>query len=528
MSESEFVKHVPCEACGSSDANSLYTDGHTYCFSCGRTVRDAEDSTERRPRVSGDFLQGEARALRVRALTEETCRKYSYRVAGALQVADFRTENGELVAQKTRNADKEFRIIGDGSRLPLFGMHLWQRGGKRLVIAEGEIDAMSVSQAFGNKWPAVSVPNGAPSAKKAIQNNFEYAASFDQVVLAFDMDEPGRAAAVACAALFRPGQCVIAELPRKDANEMLQHGEVQQLVSAIYQAKAYRPDGIVNAADLWEKVTERLEPGLPYPWPKLTKLTYGQRRGTITTWAAGSGTGKSSILAQVAYDLAYVHGLKVGYVALEESVGRSAQRFLGLHLRKLVHLPGVATEAELRTAFDATLAQGNVWFFDHFGSSDADNLLAKLRYLAVACEVDVLVLDHLSIAVSGLGLDNDERRTVDHLMTALRSLVEETDVICHVISHLRRAPAEETSAEEGGRVSLAMLRGSHSIAQLSDLVIGVERDLQSEDKTMLIRVLKNRVSGDTGVAGSLEYDRKTGWISEVTKKSEAADDAKDF
>lgn len=32
---SEFIKHIPCEACGSKDNAGLYTDGHTHCFGCG-------------------------------------------------------------------------------------------------------------------------------------------------------------------------------------------------------------------------------------------------------------------------------------------------------------------------------------------------------------------------------------------------------------------------------------------------------------------------------------------------------------
>ena len=31
---SEFVRHEPCTNCGSSDALSVYTDGHTWCFVC--------------------------------------------------------------------------------------------------------------------------------------------------------------------------------------------------------------------------------------------------------------------------------------------------------------------------------------------------------------------------------------------------------------------------------------------------------------------------------------------------------------
>ena len=39
---SDFIRHLPCENCGSSDANSLYTDGHTFCFSCN-TYRHSDN-----------------------------------------------------------------------------------------------------------------------------------------------------------------------------------------------------------------------------------------------------------------------------------------------------------------------------------------------------------------------------------------------------------------------------------------------------------------------------------------------------
>jgi twinkle protein len=280
--DAEFVRHLPCEACGSSDANGLYDDGHTWCFSCGKYVPpDGTTHTNGDRRVSKEFLLGEAQALQARGLTEETCRKFDYRVAREngqpVQVADYRDADGVLVAQKVRRKDKTFRIIGDGKDMPLFGQNLWQAGGKRIVITEGEIDAMSVSQAFGNRWPAVSVPNGSKSAKHAIQRSLEYLESFEQVVLCFDMDEPGREATAECSVIFSPGKCAVAELPRKDANEMLKHGEVKELTSAIYQARIYRPDGIVGLDEIEERVMAAPETGRPYFLESITKATFGRR-----------------------------------------------------------------------------------------------------------------------------------------------------------------------------------------------------------------------------------------------------------
>jgi twinkle protein len=73
--------------------------------------------------------------------------------------------------------------------------------------------------------------------------------------------------------------------------------------------------------------------------------------------------------------------------------------------------------------------------------------------------------------------------------------------------------------EEGASTSLAQLRGSGAIAQLSDIVIGLERNGQAEDvierNTTTIRVLKNRFSGYTGNAGALLYNGSTGRMLEI-------------
>jgi twinkle protein len=101
-------------------------------------------------------------------------------------------------------------------------------------------------------------------------------------------------------------------------------------------------------------------------------------------------------------------------------------------------------------------------------------------------------------------------------MTYLRTLVEETGVGLFLVSHLRR-PEGDKGHEQGAKTSLSQLRGSHSIAQLSDMVIGLERDQQGKNPNVTtLRVLKNRFSGETGLAGYLEYDRDTGRLAECS------------
>jgi twinkle protein len=525
VNDDTVVAREECPKCGSRDNLARYADGHAHCFSMGcghHEPPSGEAPQQNRSRMSkGDLLTGDPQDLPRRKLKQATCEKFGYwigtdRSGETVQIANYRPK-GVTVAQKIRTADKRFVILGDGKQMGLFGQHLWRDGGKRVVITEGEIDAMSVAQAFGLSWPVVSVPTGAAGAEKAIKENLEWLEGYEQVVLMFDMDEPGRAAAEACAAIFSPGKVAIAQLPLKDPNEMLKAGRIKELTGAIWEAKTYRPDGIVNGADTWEAMVKVQEVGWKYPpcMAALNDFLQGQSGGSLITWTSGTGMGKSTAVAEVAYELAINQGHNLGYVALEENTGRSAKRFVGLHMDRPIHIPEVfkaTPQPAIRKAFDETLGLGKVWFYDHFGSMGEDSLMSKLRYLIKGCGCRVIVLDHLSIVVSA-SEDPDERRLIDRTMTNLRSLVEETGVLMHLVSHLRRA--EGTSTEEGGRVHLGLLRGSHSIAQLSDTVVALERNQQAPEGANIatIRVLKDRLTGNTGVAGRLEYNKETGRMS---------------
>ncbi len=174
-------------------------------------------------------------------------------------------------------------------------------------------------------------------------------------------------------------------------------------------------------------------------------------------------------------------------------------------------------------AFTNTVGCGKVWLYDHFGSVDSGNLLSRIRYMVRGLGCDFIFLDHVSIVVSGMG-EGDERRLIDNMMTSMRSLVEELGCGMVLVSHLKRP--EGKGHEEGAQTSLAQLRGSAAIGQLSDMVIGVERDQQdaaSKDLTT-VRVLKNRFTGETGIACGLQYNRETGRLSETIAAPAAEQD----
>jgi twinkle protein len=461
------------------------------------------------------LYDGECQRIGSRKLDEATCRRYHYRSGPGWQAADYFDVAGHRVAQHCRYPGKGFSWRGDARKVTLWGQHLFKPN-RRVIVTEGEIDCMSVAQAFGLRWPVVSLPNGAAAARKDFLASLEWLEGFKEVVILFDEDEAGRMAATACSEVLTPGKAFIARLPRKDANEMLQHGEVRQLLDACWQASPYRPDTIISGVDLIERVLKPPPPSIPYPWAGLDAYLRGQRCGEITCWAGGTGAGKSQLVREIAYHL-HQKGEKVGIIALEESVVKAALSQISLEMGEKLHDPTVRGGIDNNAIRGAALtALNNVWFYDHFGSVEADVLLPKIKFMVLGLGVKWVILDHVSIMVSGMATEGDERKRLDELMTRLRTTVQECDFGMHLVSHLRKASG--TPHEEGGRITLDDLRGSGALKQISDNIIAAERNQQDANETernvTTLRVIKCREFGDTGISAKVKYSKTTGRITE--------------
>jgi twinkle protein len=522
----EVVSKGPCPntvECGSSDAFATYGDGHGHCFSCGHHVQETDVFTkpERKGKMNKpkhDFLQGEARDLPKRKLTETTCQKWGY-VCGemndkSVQIANYRDDNGSLVAQKVRFANKDFTLLGDAKNIPLYGQHLWRDKGKKVVVTEGEIDALSVSQVQQNKWPVVSLPNGAQGAKKALARALEWLEGFEEVILMFDDDEPGRKAVAECAPLFTPGKCKVGRIAGfKDANEALQAGQGAAIIDAIWGAKTYRPDGVISIDDLREELRKPIVIGDPWPWPELTEWTYGRRPGEVYALGAGTGVGKTDVFTQIiAHDVVTLKK-KCGVLYLEQPPVETARRIAGKLVGKRFHIPGVATPEELDDALKMLEGTGRLFFYDHFGSSEWDTVKSRIRYMVQGLGCEHVFLDHLTALAAG---EEDEKKALDKIMAELAGQAQELGHKLHFISHL--ATPEGKPHEEGGRVMIRHFRGSRSIGFWSHFMFGLERNQQAEDiaerSITTLRCLKDRNTGAaTGKTLLLTYSQDTGMLS---------------
>jgi twinkle protein len=528
------VTKEPCPKCLSADNLARYEeDGHAHCFTPGCGYREPATG-ERAVAVTApkfEPVMGDCLYLEARCLGVETCTKWRYQVGEykgkPVHIANY-YDDRELVAQKLRFADKTFAILGDAKRMKLYGEWLWRDGGKMVVVTEGEIDALSVSQAQGNKWPVVSIPNGAQAASKAIKGSLEWLEKFESVVLMFDNDEHGIKAAKECAGLFTPGKCKIASLPRKDANDMVKHGEERQLIDAIWGAKEYRPDGIVTLKDLRAELLKPVQWGRPWVYDTLTKATYGRRDGEVYAIGAGTGVGKTDFLTeQIAYDVDQLR-LNVGVIFLEQPPAETLKRIAGKMAGKRFHVPDAGwTADDLDAAVTRLESSGQLYLYDHFGSMEWATIKQRIRYMVVSLGCQHVYLDHLTALAAAA---EDERKALEAIMADLSGMTQELKFVLHFVSHL--ATPEGKPHEEGGRVMIRHFKGSRAIGFWSHFMFGLERDQQAEDMkvrhTTVFRILKDRYTGQsTGNTFFLGYDAEKGRLHETTDNPFAGDEGDD-
>jgi len=536
MHSSKWLDRGACPKCGSSDAKVQHSKGHSYCFSCNTRFGEEKDmnTVTPMPVVEAKPLSKEGMYADIieRKITKDTAEKYKTKITkdGTLttkHIYEYFDMNGNHVANKVRNTStKQMWTEGSIQDAILFGQNLFPSGGKYVTITEGEVDAMSAYQLMGSKWASVSIKTGAGGALRDCKSAFEYLDSFANIVICFDMDEQGRKASNQVAQLFSPNKCKVVSLEYKDANEYLKMGKSQAFNQAWWSAQPYTPAGIMNLQQLGSSLfTEEYCETCLFPWSKMNEKTYGMRTGELITFTSGAGMGKSSIMRELMYHLFKNTNHNIGILGLEESVKNTAFNIMSVEANARLYIKEIRknyTQEQLDKWQKDTIDTGRFFAFDHFGSISNDEILARVRYMAQALECKWIFIDHLSILVSGQE-EGDERKSIDVLMTKLRSLVEQTGIGLLLVSHLRR-PAGDSGHENGKEITLSHLRGSASIAHLSDSVIGLERNQQAEGdeaNTTVIRILKNRYTGETGVTSHLHYNKDTGRLTEVDNPFEA-------
>lgn len=500
-----------------------------------------------------DEIKGyDSRGIRERGIKKSYCEMYGLRVAydpddNSKIIEHYYpvTKNREITGYFKRELPKKFSAVGDVKDCELQGQHLFDRGGeyenkaskKFIVVTEGYLDMLAAQQMLheqGNNpemfTAVVSLPNGINS--KSVKANYKFLNTYENVIFCVDQDDAGQKGVKDLCKALPMGKASVMTFSEKDACDMLKAKKSREFYKSFWQRESYSPAGIVDGRGLWGTLTNvDDDKSVEYPWSGLNKLTGGIRTSEVVTLTAGSGIAKSTFARKILNHLIDITDDNIGGMFLEESIKRTGLSIMSNQASKLFHLPDTEySPDEFKNAFDKTLGTGRVFLYDHFGSTDIDTIIENITYFARAANCKYIFLDHISIMVSG-GDQGDERKALDEIMTKLRTTVQELDIALIIVSHLKR-PSGDIGHEQGAVTSLAQLRGSAAIAQLSDIVIGIERNQQHDDElernTSTLRVLKNRYSGLTGVATRLLYNHSTGVIVERDEIDESVDNISEF
>lgn len=508
MNTSKAIDKEPCPECrkqggdNSGDNLVIYDDGHKHCFACGYHLN--KNKEERFEDLSNTFTY---EYMPWRGITKNTFEKYGCKTKinseGKPVGIGFPYPNGSM---KVRNFPKEFYSQGDISKAGLFGRNLFTAGSHKYVtITEGELDALSLYQALGS--PVVSV-HSSSSAKLDASQDRSWLNSFERIYLAFDADDAGRKAEAAVASLFDYNKVFRVAFPggtRKDANDYLKAGERDELINLWWNAKKYLPETIVSSFHDFDKIIkEPIKVGVSYPYPTLNHMTYGIRTGESVLITAQEGVGKTEIMHDIEYKLLMETEDAIGAIYLEEPKRRHLQALAGRLLKRPVHLPdcGVSADETFRAVQEVVRSDDRLHLYSHFGSDDPEVILDTIRFLVSARGCKYILLDHITMVVSGLG-GKDERTALDFLSTRLEMMVKELDFSLILVSHVN---------DDG------LTRGSRNISKIADIRIDLKRDVTSSDpvvrRSTHLTVSKNRFCGRTGPAGVLLFDPMTYTLEE--------------
>ena len=433
------------------------------------------------------------------------------------------TYEGRFGSYKVRVLPKRFFVefASDESKgkVPdLFGQWCSPRTGKRVLVCAGEEDTLAAYQMLKERYPeqpfaVVGLPRG-EEGYAPVAENLQFLKGFEEIIVATDMDAAGRKALAKLVPLI--GETARAlEISEKDISDMLVKGKAKEFISAYYSAREYRPSTVVLVGDILEEAVQRVEWGLDYPFPKLTKLTYGMKRfGEIIGIGAAPGAGKSTLFQQFQKHLMFNHHQSIAIFDIEEGPVQGLKKLIGSEMNLPIHLPDCEYDMKIAKGVGERLSK-----YANFYGGDSENWCEvedAIRYFS-SKGIRFFFIDPLSALVEHLSA-SDANTEIGKIMRAMRKFRKHQGLTFFHANHLNNPPSGKDHGE-GGAVRGSQFSGSRAQWKYSTLLMGLEGNqlAESEDEKhkRKLTVIKDRLGGKTGIV-SLRYDPSTGVLSEDT------------
>lgn len=517
-----------------------------------------------------------------RGITKETCERYGVRCAvsptdGKTPIAYYfpsYNKKGKIVGYMKQDLSKNKEERGHWQAVGsvaisnmLFGQNVAdsiERKKKALIITEGQWDCLSVFQACKDKVAnhpkysglepfVVSIPLGTANASESVLQNLEWVKQFEEFITFFDNDsctprekkkgimKGVEATEAVLSSLVGNGVklfTLTAPEGYKDASDMLQDGKWEALANLVSFGKTqYTPEKIIRVGDVsFEDIIAPPPEGIIVPqFPKLMEKTSGFHKRTLTLITAPSGAGKTTGVSIISNAIEQA-GERLGMIYLEEQTKETVQRLVAEKLKvnylKFKREPlRYASREKLEEIYKEIVEKNDIILLDHFGSLPIEELMNKVKYLHLVEGCDYIILDHLSMVISG-NHSTDERKEIDIVMTELAAFCAAHDVGIIVVCHLNRQGTADQFKQKRGkddeedkpywiRVTKESLRGSGALEQLSYVILGLEPEILPTRERGRVRwcILKNRPTGYLGDADIWKLNEQT-WDVELSEEDE--------
>lgn len=559
-----FIKHTNCEACGSSDGKAVYDDSSSHCFVCQKTVPSEEFKEQNPKKVSKVRTSAkEEKSMEVkpsskpamtpdenaeiksvtgvagkgfRGLKDETTKpfgvRYAYDADGEVEEQYYpTTQDGQIVGYKIREVPKNFYSKGrTGADCELFMQFKFNRGGKYILITEGELDALSAYQMFcdynktrgGDYEMAVVSPTTGANSHKQIAAQYRFFDSFDNIIVCYDNDKAGKEATEDVVKALPKGKVKVMHMRYKDPNTYLEEEKQDEFIRNFYEAKRYTPVGVLGSGDLYDKILEQATvPKVPFP-PFMDTLNAmlvgGLPLGHIINVAAGTGLGKTSFVNEMIYHWIFNSPHKIGIVSMELDSGQYGETLLGRHLSRKISLIQDDTVKKDLLESDKVREKANELFYNADGQhrfyllDNRDGTIEEIQdtveELVVSCGCRIIVLDPLQDILDGLS--NEDQAL---FMKWSKGIIKSHNVTLIFINHVRKSASGTQNSSQGGSFTEEEIQGSSTIIKSASANILLSRNKYAEDpierNTTKVVLSKNRICGLTGPAGNVYYDNDT-------------------
>ena len=456
--------------------------------------------------------------LKSRGISEEVCRKYEVTVKSGQEnvlVFPFKDQNGELRFIKYRNT----QYNGEGHKewceancMPiLFGMNHCTEG-SRLVITEGQLDSLSLTEAGIEN--AVSVPIGM-NGFTWIPHCWNWMQNFSEIVVFGDCENGHISLADTIKSRFRKKTKVVRVedyLGCKDANEILKAAGKEALIKAVNNAEFASSSRLKDMSEV-ESVNIETLPCISTGMKELAEiLTGGFHYGSVIILSGKRGDGKSTMGSQFVVEaLAQDHNCMIYSGELPNDQVRN---WLD---RQLI---GKRILDNLDSQTCGNWYKKRLFAYDDSDLEDDDDEIGSLYEIMeeaiIQKNCEMLLIDNLMTAMEEEADTNEALyRKQSQFIGRLAKMARRFKVIIIVVAHPRKTIAANLSNDD--------VSGSADITNKASIVLTYSRITHNGEEpdpsVRALTVTKNRL---TGKLGSLKvyYSDDSKRISDISGQND--------